>query len=919
MTRRMLIDASHQEEVRVAIVDGTKLEDFEFESAVRRQLKGNIYLAKVTRVEPSLQAAFVEYGGNRQGFLPFSEIHADYFRVPIADRADENMAGYSEKNQHLVELYPIEINDTAIENQQSVLPSPDEERQPEEQLRFLSVETPQLHSAFEELPQDNLVQPSLESEADFNHDASSEDRIVDVAINSTDSANHDGDETTASFVENSTDDSMAAATDIETLGGGEEEEEDVPRSRRVSVPRYKIQEVIRRRQIMLVQVSKEERGSKGAALTTYLSLPGRYCVLMPNTPRGGGISRKIANPRDRKKMKDLLGELQLPEGMSVILRTAGLERSKLEIKRDLDYLLRLWDSIRELTLQSTAPALVYEESSLIKRAVRDLYGRDTDEVLVAGEEGYRMAKDFMRMIMPSHAKKVQPYRDEIVPLFHRYQVESQIDAVHNPIVQLRSGGYVVINTTEALVAIDVNSGRATKERNIEETALKTNMEAAEEIARQLRLRDLGGLIVIDFIDMEDPRHDAQVERRLKESLKNDRARIQLGRISPFGLLEMSRQRLHPSVIENNFSVCSHCKGTGLVRSVESAALLTLRALEEEAMKQRASAIQLAIATPVALYVLNQKRRDLTSIETRHHIQVDVQADDSLISPEYRLTALRPRHEMPIPEKPSPASHSMVPGRVHDHVDEDDHDDDVTSDDNAANSTETSIGGETSLAAAESKNRRRRRRRRRGGENRSITDNNTDLAEQDSTETNADITALNAANDGEEEVTAVTSSIIIAAAVEENTEAPAAAHTSDGEDDSAATKKKRRSRFPARRSRKKADSAEIISANAGEDTGETAIEIAVSSPMIEAEAPAIINVANDDASSFISVAAEPRPEVRSEIIAIPPSLPTAKVQLAAETVEISKTDTDDHPVNRPYEIVNDAPEQPRKGWWKKLLK
>ena len=424
---------------------------------------------------------------------------------------------------------------------------------------------------------------------------------------------------------------------VETVGG--DDVEDMQHRRRSVMPRYKIQEVIKRRQIMLIQIAKEERGNKGAAVTTFLSLPGRYCVLMPNTPRGGGISRKIANPQDRKRMKDLIGGLELPPGMSVILRTAGVERTPGEIKRDLDYLLRLWEAIRDLTLQSTAPALVYEEGNLIKRSIRDIYGKDISEILVTGEAGYRQAKDFMRMLMPAHARRVQFYR-EAVPLFFRFGVESQIDSITNPVAQLRSGGYIVINQTEALVSIDVNSGRSTRERNIEETAYKTNLEAAEEIARQLRLRDMGGLIVIDFIDMEESRHDNAVERRLKDAMRNDRARIQIGRVSAFGLLELSRQRLHPSLLESNFHSCAQCRGTGIVRSLESAAFVALRAIEEEGIKAKSAEIVFHVHPQVAMYVLNNKRRNLSTLEEQYALRIAIEADAELISPDFRIERLR---------------------------------------------------------------------------------------------------------------------------------------------------------------------------------------------------------------------------------------------------------------------------------------
>ncbi|HEY6335146.1 MAG TPA: ribonuclease E/G, partial [Alphaproteobacteria bacterium] len=561
MAKRMLIDAAHPEEIRVALLKGNRLEDFDFETATKKQLKGNIYLAKVTRVEPSLQAAFVDYGGNRHGFLAFNEIHPDYYRIPVADR-------------------------------EALL----------EQERAL---------------------------AGSNGNGDSADR--------------------------------AEGEDVETIGGDDMEEVG---PRRFRPPRpYKIQEVTKRRQILLVQVVKEERGNKGAALTTYLSLAGRYCVLMPNTPRGGGISRKITNLKDRRRLKNILEEFEVPEGMSVIVRTAGMERSKAEIKRDLEYLMRLWNEIRDLTLKSTAPALIYEEANLIKRAIRDLYDRDIDEIHVEGDDGYRAAKDFMRMLTPSHAKRVHQYKDPLIPLFHRYQVESQIDGMHSPTVQLKSGGYIVITPTEALVSIDVNSGRATKERNIEETALRTNTEAAEEIARQLRLRDLAGLIVIDFIDMEEPRNNAAVERKLKEAMRLDRARIQIGRISAFGLLELSRQRLRPSLIEATMQHCAHCAGSGWVRSIESTALHVMRGLEEEGIRQRSAEIKLTVPTTIALYLLNQKRAAIGETERRYHFSVTIETDDSLVPPAFRLerlkatdfAALPPASAIPVPASPIPAS------------------------------------------------------------------------------------------------------------------------------------------------------------------------------------------------------------------------------------------------------------------------
>ena len=545
MPTRMLIDASHSEETRVAVVRGNRIEEFDFEAANKKQLRGNIYLARVTRVEPSLQAAFVEYGGNRHGFLAFSEIHPDYYQIPIEDR-------------------------------------------------------------------EALIAEEAQSRASSDDD--------------------DEEEPTT---EASGDDEDAPGPEVEEVGaddtlGDAEAARNVPSSRR-----YKIQEVIKRRQILLIQVVKEERGNKGAALTTYLSLAGRHCVLMPNTARGGGVSRKIGNYSDRKRLKKILNDLEVPEGMGCIIRTAGANRTKAEIKRDYTYLLRQWDSIRELTLSSTAPILIHEEGDLIRRSMRDVYSSEIDEVLVEGANGYRVAKDFMKIMMPSHARKVQQYKEDI-PLFHRYQVESQLESMFSTTVTLKSGGYLVINPTEALISIDVNSGKATKERNIEKTAHKTNLEAAEEVARQLRLRDLAGLIVIDFIDMDEPRHNRAVERKMKECLKTDRARLQVGRISAFGLMEMSRQRTRPGMLEVSSHTCPMCEGTGLVRNVESSALQVLRAIEGEGIHSRGRKLHVAIPADVALYILNHKRRELGDIEDRYEIQVDMEGDASMHRPHYEI-------------------------------------------------------------------------------------------------------------------------------------------------------------------------------------------------------------------------------------------------------------------------------------------
>ncbi|WP_184114153.1 Rne/Rng family ribonuclease [Sphingomonas abaci] len=557
----MLIDARHREETRVAVVQGNRIEEFDFESAERKQLKGNIYLAKVTRVEPSLQAAFVDYGGNRHGFLAFSEIHPDYYQIPKEDRD----ALLREEAEHAAEEAALRAEQDAHD---------DDDHDDEEEF---------------------------DDEAGFDDETAESD-------------DEEGGE--------STDRPRRRAA----KAGGNDDQVEALRQRRMNLRRrYKIQDVIRRRQVLLVQVVKEERGNKGAALTTYLSLAGRYCVLMPNTSHGGGISRKISNAADRKRLKSIMADLQLPSSMGCIVRTAGLQRTKVEIKRDFDYLARLWDEIRDKTLTSSAPALVYGDSDLIKRAIRDIYNKDIDEVIVEGEEGYRHAKDFMRLLMPAHARKVKQYADA-VPLFQRAHVEDQLAAMYNPVVQLKSGGYLVINPTEALVSIDINSGRSTREHNIEQTATATNLEAAQEIARQLRLRDMAGLVVIDFIDMDHSSNVRKVEKAMKEALKNDRARIQVGRISSFGLMEMSRQRLRTGVLEASTRACPHCEGTGLVRTASSAGLSALRLLEEEAARGRGSLLTLRASQEAAIYVLNRKRADIAEVEERYGVSIEVLPD-----------------------------------------------------------------------------------------------------------------------------------------------------------------------------------------------------------------------------------------------------------------------------------------------------
>ena len=680
MSRRMLVDATHPEETRVVVVNGHRVEEFDFETSTKKQLKGNIYLARVTRVEPSLQAAFVEYGGNRHGFLAFSEIHPDYYRIPVADRQaliaaqaieddiedSDRRSGPAATSEPPPPLPAAPGGDVASladaldsregGSQSDTAPLPASA----ENVAYVSAPAEPAPGAPElPLAEPSYSEPPLSEPAAPHSDRAGpgEPSAFETPASEPPSAAEatPGAEPGAGSVV-----AVAAEPVVVESVGGDELEEVERRRRQRPIRHYKIQEVIKRRQILLVQVVKEERGTKGAALTTYLSLAGRYCVLMPNTARGGGISRRITNAQDRKRLKQIMEELQVPDGMAVILRTAGMERSNAEIKRDYEYLMRLWDDIRELTLHSVAPCLIYEEGNLVKRAIRDLYSSDIDEILVEGEAGYDSARSFMGVLMPEHVERVRRYDDPAVPLFQRFQVENELDDIHSPSVRLRSGGYIVINQTEALVAIDVNSGRATRERHIEETALKTNLEAAEEVARQLRLRDLAGLIVIDFIDMEEHRNQHAVERRLKDAMRSDRARIQIGRISPFGLLELSRQRLRPSLAEVSSEICVHCGGTGRVRSTESAVLHVLRAVEEEGMKLRTAEATVTVPTAAALYMLNHKREALQRIESRYGLHVTISADDALIPPAFRLDrtknaegAAAPAHTGGRPLPPTP--------------------------------------------------------------------------------------------------------------------------------------------------------------------------------------------------------------------------------------------------------------------------
>ncbi len=781
----MLIDATHAEETRVVVVDGNKVEEFDFESENKRQLAGNIYLAKVTRVEPSLQAAFVDYGGNRHGFLAFSEIHPDYYQIPVADREAlmEEERAYAEAmrardeeeetkpakpkrarrskssakaakatSDDVVETKEVEAADgqpAEIAGMETIdltdsteatgdpaadLAEVPEGSSPMETVAETPVEEPEETEAPAKAAEVEAADAPAEadaSEADAEDVAApAQDVAADAETESAEQAEASASETSETAADETADaeasapsgdsddgddddsdvarraDATSKDENIESVAD-EDDSDDIRPPRKPRPRRYKIQEVIKVRQVLLVQVVKEERGNKGAALTTYLSLAGRYCVLMPNTARGGGISRKITNAADRKKLKDIATELDVPTGAGLIVRTAGAKRTKSEIKRDYEYLQRMWEQIRELTLQSIAPAKIYEEGDLIKRSIRDLYSREIDEVLVEGDRGYRIAKDFMKMIMPSHAKNVKHYQ-EALPLFARFQVESYLAGMFNPTVQLKSGGYIVIGVTEALVAIDVNSGRATKQGSIEETALNTNLEAAEEVARQLRLRDLAGLIVIDFIDMDERKNNAAVEKRMKDKLKTDRARIQVGRISGFGLMEMSRQRLRPGMIEATTAPCAHCHGTGLIRSDDSMALSILRQIEEEGTRRRSREVLVRCPVSIANFLMNQKREHIAQIEARYGLSVRIEGDAHLVSPDFVLEKFKTASRT-IPVATAPVV--SVDTSIMDQVD---------AEEASQDEEETAVVAEVETPAEEAaqddkpKRKRRRRRRRKGG-------------------------------------------------------------------------------------------------------------------------------------------------------------------------------------------------------------
>jgi ribonuclease E len=903
MANKMLIDASHPEETRVVVVRGQKVEEFDFESANRKQLRGNIYLAKVTRVEPSLQAAFVEYGGNRHGFLAFSEIHPDYYQIPVADRQAllEAEAEAQREEEHEEERRSRggrrrRSSQRRIENDETVVSTEaeagtedgveaaresDASDSPESVGEEREASTSDAMEAFatvmaeDAAPGENAGEAAIEAvEASAHVETAQGDEAAEAAEARSPEGDTEADEDEDE--DEDEDDHDVEEHEIVEQLGGDDAIEDLPQRRRTPRKQYKIQEVIKRRQVLLVQVVKEERGNKGAALTTYLSLAGRYSVLMPNTGRGGGISRKITNAADRKRLKEIAQELEVPEGMGIILRTAGASRTKPEIKRDYEYLMRLWESVRELTLKSAAPSLVYEEGSLIKRAIRDLYNKDIDDVLVSGDEGYSEAKDFMRMLMPSHSKLVQPYRDP-QPLFAKFGVESQLDAMFSNVVTLKSGGYLVINPTEALVSIDVNSGRSTREHNIEDTALRTNLEAAEEIARQLRLRDLAGLVVIDFIDMEEKRNNRAVEKKLNECLKNDRARIQVGRISPFGLLEMSRQRIRTGVLESSSIPCPHCAGTGFVRSTPSVALQVLRSIEETLIKNSGYNLVVRTRTEAAFYILNQKRIHLRELETRFGVAISIVADDSLHgTTTYAIERGEPALKL---EHKSAATGIQIDAIIP--VDEPDEDIEVEAE-AEEETTEEAQGGEERGEEAEGEGggRRRRRRRRRRGRDR---DAFAGEAQGEEGEESGETEGESDESDEEEAEVAVS-----------GTEA-ATTEAGESEDERGGRRRRRGRRGGRGRGR--------------DEAVEFAMEEGFVAPDEAQAAPASDEPVPAEASAEAE-AEEPRPAAESEHI-VAPSRPVAEAPVPPPAPVI--------PEPEPVAVVLTPPdpERPKRaGWWSK---
>ncbi|MGJ8583455.1 MAG: Rne/Rng family ribonuclease [Marinosulfonomonas sp.] len=939
MAKKMLIDATHAEETRVVVVDGNKVEEFDFESENKRQLAGNIYLAKVTRVEPSLQAAFIDYGGNRHGFLAFSEIHPDYYQIPIADRealmAEERayaeaLAAEEEEKSKKVSRSRSRSrsrnktkatenkSDDAVATKPAEIPGMDvvdlddgnteadhvveEGTSPAFTVDETPVDTPASNeedATDTDSPSEAATETSVEAEEETS------ELTPEVAAELEDAGN-DYDDADVKTDATEKDSSIEDVADEDVV-------EETRRPRKVRPRKYKIQEVIKVRQILLVQVVKEERGNKGAALTTYLSLAGRYCVLMPNTARGGGISRKITNAADRKKLKEIANEIEVPQGAGLIIRTAGSQRTKTEIKRDYEYLQRMWEQIRELTLQSTAPTQIYEEGNLIKRSIRDLYNKDIDEVFVEGEAGYRVAKDFMKMIMPSHAKNVKLYNAQM-PLFARYQVESYLSSMFNPTVQLKSGGYIVIGVTEALVAIDVNSGRATKEASIEDTATKTNLEAAEEVARQLRLRDLAGLIVIDFIDMEERKNNAAVEKRFKDKLKTDRARIQVGRISGFGLMEMSRQRLRPGMIEATTQLCNHCHGTGLIRSDDNLALNILRQLEEEGVRRRSREVLVKAPVSVANFLVNQKREHIGAIESRHGLSVRVEADPFLISPDFSIEKFKTATRI-VAEAPS----SVVSGDASVMADIDE--EETTAE--AVEAVETPTEGD---APAPKKRRRRRRRRKPSGANAEGAANTTDGT---TPAENADQPSADPTSQPVEAAAEPSSSDTVTS---EPAEAAAPAEAVDAAADAEAPKKKP-TRRRTRKTTPKTDAAEAAPSEAKVE--DAPAEVAEEKPapkkrrsrakkVVEETAETAPSASEAPASEVTPEAAEdaPKPKRARRSRAKTPKAVAAEAVEAAEAV-VSAPAAEQAPAapapepapEQQVQAEPDAPSAPKKkGWW-----
>ncbi len=1018
MAKKMLIDATHAEETRVVVVDGNKVEEFDFESENKRQLAGNIYLAKVTRVEPSLQAAFVDYGGNRHGFLAFSEIHPDYYQIPVADREalmaeerayakaqqeeDENpqprkrrsrsrsrsrsratdvaskdavateevatvvetettaiagmdvmdVADADATTSTLVDDAPVatdtpatETTDTAADaapTETDATDAPVTEDAPlvgtdvtPTEAEAEATETAEAAPAEAPVAKETTEAPVAEATVDAAAITTAEPETTDAdtakETPSDDESDEDGDdEDDAPLEATEKDDTIESVADDDVT-------EEIRRPRKPRAKRYKIQEVIKVRQILLVQVVKEERGNKGAALTTYLSLAGRYCVLMPNTARGGGISRKITNAADRKKLKQIATEIDVPEGAGLIVRTAGAARTKAEIKRDYEYLQRMWEQIRELTLKSVAPAQIYEEGDLIKRSIRDLYNSDIDEVFVEGENGYRTAKDFMKMIMPSHAKNVKRYREQM-PLFARFQVESYLSGMLNPTVQLKSGGYIVIDVTEALVAVDVNSGRATKEGSIEDTAVKTNLEAAEEVARQVRLRDLAGLIVIDFIDMEDRRNNSAVEKRMKDKLKTDRARIQVGRISGFGLMEMSRQRLRPGIIEATTQPCAHCHGTGLIRSDENLALSILRQIEEEGVRGRTREVLLTAPLSIVNYLINNKREHIANIEARYRLSVRVECDMHMTVPDFTIEKFKTATR-----KVNVVASSVVSGDV---SMMDDIDDAIEVEEDET--VEAEAPTETVDGEEQPKKRRRRRRRRRGGRNRNVDADGNEIPSEEGAEASdageatpentddADAKTDAPAAEAEAEVTeeapakpkrkraprktAAQKAAEAEAAAAETTDAPAEADAEATAEEAPA--KPKRKRAPRKTAAQKAAEAEAAPAEAGETAETEAAPVKkprkrATKKKVETEAVAAPEVETVTEVPAETVAEAPAEAVAEAVVETPVEVVAEPVAEAADQGDVAVAEA---PVETPAPVAepaqaDDAPAKPkRKGWW-----